>query len=291
MIAGLNFEMPSHGDIEEEHSKEILKQTGFDMRLFKEVVELQNILNEKIDIAWIQRKFDWELAMLLESGELLDSFDWKWWKAGKTDWKNIEIEMIDLFHFLVAKTIEEKQTNIFSNFLMTAHVANKDKNDIIKNDELASSIEGVMRTRFLPAILSKNIIAAAMAWTDMWFSMGRTADELFLIYKMKYVLNIFRQDNGYKTGEYLKLWNGVEDNVIAQQLIEKHSIENNSEFIDKLTELLEKEYKKIEKPKEKSLEDFLESDPKWKHFIKLVPEDSKKIIIDLAKEFKKYLEK
>lgn len=291
MMSKINFEIPSYGDIEEEQSKEILKQTGFDMRLFKEVVDLQNSLNEKVDIAWIQRKHDWNLAMLLESGELLDSFDWKWWKAGKNDWENVEIELIDLFHFLIAKAIEEKQTNIFSYLLMSAHIANKDKTDVIKNDELISNIQNIMITRFLPAILSKNTVGAIMAWIDLWFGMGRTADELFLTYKMKYALNIFRQDNGYKTGEYSKLWNGVEDNVIAQQLIEKHSIKNDSKFIKKLTDLLEEEYSKIERPKEKSLENFLESDPKWKYFIDLVPEESKKVIIDLAEEFKKYLEK
>ena len=38
------------------------------------------------------------------------------------------------------------------------------------------------------------------------------ADELYRQYVGKNVLNFFRQDNGYKEGSYLKLWNGREDN-------------------------------------------------------------------------------
>ena len=36
--------------------------------------------------------------------------------------------------------------------------------------------------------------------------------ELFELYVGKNVLNDFRQDHGYKTGDYRKLWQGREDN-------------------------------------------------------------------------------
>ena len=37
-------------------------------------------------------------------------------------------------------------------------------------------------------------------------------DQLFRTYVGKNVLNFFRQDHGYKSGEYQKLWHGREDN-------------------------------------------------------------------------------
>jgi hypothetical protein len=37
-------------------------------------------------------------------------------------------------------------------------------------------------------------------------------DELYEIYVGKNVLNMFRQDHGYKEGTYLKIWQGREDN-------------------------------------------------------------------------------
>ena len=37
-------------------------------------------------------------------------------------------------------------------------------------------------------------------------------DELYEIYVGKNVLNMFRQDHGYKDGSYIKIWQGREDN-------------------------------------------------------------------------------
>ncbi len=39
-----------------------------------------------------------------------------------------------------------------------------------------------------------------------------SADELYRQYVGKNVLNFFRQDNGYKEGTYVKVWEGREDN-------------------------------------------------------------------------------
>jgi len=38
---------------------------------------------------------------------------------------------------------------------------------------------------------------------------------LYKRYVIKNQLNTFRQKNGYKDGSYIKNWDGVEDNVIA----------------------------------------------------------------------------
>jgi hypothetical protein len=45
--------------------------------------------------------------------------------------------------------------------------------------------------------------------------------ELFSLYIGKNVLNRFRQNNGYKTGEYRKLWQGREDNEHLIELLEQ----------------------------------------------------------------------
>ena len=43
--------------------------------------------------------------------------------------------------------------------------------------------------------------------------------ELFELYVGKNVLNDFRQDHGYKTGEYQKLWDGREDNEHLMEVL------------------------------------------------------------------------
>jgi hypothetical protein len=46
-------------------------------------------------------------------------------------------------------------------------------------------------------------------------------DELYRLYVGKNILNRFRQDHGYKEGTYIKIWQGEEDNVVMQRILEK----------------------------------------------------------------------
>jgi hypothetical protein len=43
--------------------------------------------------------------------------------------------------------------------------------------------------------------------------------EIYALYIGKNILNRFRQNNGYKTGEYRKLWQGREDNEHLVELL------------------------------------------------------------------------
>lgn len=46
-----------------------------------------------------------------------------------------------------------------------------------------------------------------------------TWQDAFTQYVSKNVLNLFRQENGYKTGTYVKIWQGEEDNVVLARLM------------------------------------------------------------------------
>ena len=46
-------------------------------------------------------------------------------------------------------------------------------------------------------------------------------DELFDMYIGKNVLNRLRQNHGYQSGEYVKVWNGREDNEHLVELLEE----------------------------------------------------------------------
>ena len=50
------------------------------------------------------------------------------------------------------------------------------------------------------------------AFAGVMRALPLTFDELYEIYVAKNVLNMFRQANGYRTGEYRKVWDGREDN-------------------------------------------------------------------------------
>lgn len=45
-------------------------------------------------------------------------------------------------------------------------------------------------------------------------------EELYCQYVGKNVLNFFCQDNGYKVGIYVKIWDGCEDNVYFVEVLD-----------------------------------------------------------------------
>ena len=68
---------------------------------------------------------------------------------------------------------------------------------------------------------------------------GVNLHSLFECYIGKNVLNKFRQDNGYKDGSYIKIWNGKEDNIVMSEILA-----SGVSGIDEIYEALQIEYKK-----------------------------------------------
>lgn len=69
--------------------------------MFERIILKQIELNEAITADWRQK--DWELAIIVETAEAIDSTPWKWWKARKeVDIDNLKIEVIDLLHFFIS---------------------------------------------------------------------------------------------------------------------------------------------------------------------------------------------
>jgi len=53
-------------------------------------------------------------------------------------------------------------------------------------------------------------------------NMNMDVPELYKRYLVKNQLNTFRQDHGYKEGTYVKIWDAVEDNVVAFNIMDEH---------------------------------------------------------------------
>jgi hypothetical protein len=78
------------------------------------------------------------------------------------------------------------------------------------------------------------------AFIDVAIQSDLNLDTLYQLYVGKNILNKFRQDHGYKEGNYIKIWNGQEDNVKMQTILE----ENEDISPEALYEALEKAYPK-----------------------------------------------
>src|SRR5262249_9061292 len=79
---------------------------------------------------------------------------------------------------------------------------------------------------------------------DLLAACEGSAARLFREYVSKNVLNHFRQDHGYKTGEYRKTWDGREDNVHLAQLLESLSTPDE-ELPDALYQALDECYSRL----------------------------------------------
>ena len=76
---------------------------------------------------------------------------------------------------------------------------------------------------------------------ELGMMIGMTLSEIHKLYIGKNCLNRLRQNHGYKEGKYIKIWNGKEDNVVMQNLLQK----TPDITFDKLYINLENIYKRI----------------------------------------------
>ena len=68
---------------------------------------------------------------------------------------------------------------------------------------------------------------------------------LYRMYVGKNMLNVFRQKNGYKTGTYVKIWAGREDNQHLEELL--NELPSDDSLPDSLLQALQSRYVELTK--------------------------------------------
>ncbi|MEQ1774483.1 MAG: dUTP diphosphatase [Burkholderiales bacterium] len=184
------------------------------------MLELQDSMNKKIDPDWIGKRHAYLRAVLVEATEALEHYGWKWWKKQSPDMPQLRIELIDIWHF------------VLSEYLLRA---NGDKPSAAKTmladwaSEATLTFDGVRYDLAVLDIRQQLELLAALAAVRrfnmplvalLFAACELTPDALFREYVSKNVLNHLRQDRGYKTGEYKKIWDGAEDNVHMAEILE-----------------------------------------------------------------------
>ncbi len=97
---------------------------------------LQKSLNERIgvftdrmdeadQVKWV---LNYSRALSQEIAELTDSVPWKWWaKYQKFDKQNAQVEVVDLFHFVIslAQTLGMSAEDVFDKYMKKNQVNNQ----------------------------------------------------------------------------------------------------------------------------------------------------------------------
>ena len=224
----------------------------------EEMFSLQQKLNDETNgIGWENgytkhnRMINWKRCIYMECAELIDSFSWKHWKNinHDTDWDNVTVAIVDLWHFVMSLLLEEYKTNgkgdleqLVKDVLdvqgFEAFTKEPTSNQQADTMELINDIESIIHgTTGFEIDLFDGLLCE-------YFALARKCgDNLKILYKFyvaKNVLNQFRQDHGYKEGTYKKTWNGKEDNVVMLSFLEG----DDAPTIKALYEKLEKAYAK-----------------------------------------------
>ena len=184
------------------------------MSIFKKMVELQHNLNKQTaGENYLEKNLNWNSAIIAESGELLDSLGYKWWKKQEPDMENVKVEAIDLLHFVISDRIQ-KNKKMYSekeSLEMTfVELYNEFNNVKVLRDY--STLEDMIFFFFFTNRYRINVMKRIFTKLEM------SNEDVYISYITKNCLNKFRQDNGYKDGSYIKNWNGREDNIVAFEI-------------------------------------------------------------------------
>ena len=195
----------------------------------KEMLDLQNKINEKVHPDWREQNFEWYRAIWVECAELLDHYGWKWWKKQSPNQAQIELELVDIWHFglsiLLSNYDIEKSISLISEGMIDQRGSGKFR------ENLEDFTSNTLQTRSFDLKRFNQVMNDA----------GLTFEKLYVGYISKNVLNSFRQDKGYQAGTYIKDWGGIEDNEYLIRLASKMDPKSEN-FSSELYTLMEKEY-------------------------------------------------
>jgi len=195
------------------------------------MLEMQNEMNCRVDIDWIDQNREWYRAIWIECAELMDHFGhWKWWKHSSTDLPQVVLEIVDIWHFGLSLKLT-KCANI-------SNLAESIASDWASQIDDFEFLEGVEKIA-LDALHDREFNAALVR--VLLLKCGADFNTLYINYVGKNVLNLFRQENGYKDGTYKKMWNGEEDNVVLARLMLDMDSDSDS-FVREVREILELNY-------------------------------------------------
>jgi len=178
------------------------------------MLELQDAMNSKVHKDWRNQGNAWYRAIWVECAELLDHYGWKWWKAQSPDLEQVELELIDIWHFGISISLESASAGDYDDIAEQLSSALTVDTSLEKGGEaLRVAVERFACTTLQTKSFDANGFAQLMGHSGLSF------EQLFRSYVAKNVLNIFRQDHGYKDGSYRKLWAGREDNEHLMEVL------------------------------------------------------------------------
>jgi hypothetical protein len=203
------------------------------------MLTLQNKMNSKVNPDWIAARSPFLRAVVVEGAEALEHHGWKWWKKQEKDLPQLQMELVDIWHFLLSHIILQKNGDLTYATKEIEQCFQFDKTVLIGHQTIQiNTLDTPSKLELLIAVSAIRQIELPL-FEALLTDCEMTWDELFNQYVSKNVLNMFRQDHGYKTDTYPKIWDGKEDNVHLVEIanaLNPEKADYASELYNKLKE-------------------------------------------------------
>ena len=207
------------------------------------MLSLQDQMNAKVNPDWLAVKSPFLRAVVIEGSEAIEHHGWKWWKKQDCDLEQLQMELVDIWHFVLSAVLiehqgdQQKAKNTVMSQIEGHSVEFDGQNYLFADLDLLTKLElliGLSAARRINIGLFSSLLAdCQMSWVD-----------LYTQYICKNVLNFFRQDNGYKQGTYIKEWGDKEDNEHLVEIMAQLDAKD-SEFQNNLYQALDERYKSL----------------------------------------------
>jgi hypothetical protein len=204
------------------------------------MLDMQAAMNARVDPDWVNSAYPYLRAVVIEAAEAMEHHGWKWWKKQSLDLPQLQMELIDIWHFLMSELLlQHKGNRSAASTVLLEAAAIDPRTSTVHFDNTPYPLGS------LPLLDKLQLLAATSAAGRVEIPLFAATmvdckvdwEELFRQYTGKNVLNFFRQDHGYKEGSYRKVWDGREDNehlVEIMQALDAHSDDYQQRLYDSL---------------------------------------------------------
>jgi len=185
------------------------------------------VMNKTED--WVSLNRPWYRAIWTEASEIVTEWvDWEWWKKGQVSVYQAQLELVDIFHFILSNALQNRDPDEES-FEDVAYVVATQLYDQLGKSavlDLPEDIEGLcgVAERFINDTIEFHQPDLGY-FADLMNALDFSFEALYMWYIGKNQLNHFRQGHGDKEGTYVRNWvfsadgDTVADNACLENIV------------------------------------------------------------------------
>ena len=189
------------------------------------MLSLQARMNSRVDSNWLQARYPYLRAVVVEGAEAMEHHGWKWWKRQQQDLPQLQMELVDIWHFMLSALLLEHggdEARSLEDLLARLEAGGKAEAQEIDFDGeriRINKLDTLQKLELLIALAARRRMDLTL-FTAIMQDCGLDWLKLYRQYVGKNTLNLFRQDKGYKKGKYRKVWDGREDNEHLVEILQ-----------------------------------------------------------------------